>query len=249
MRHGFVKVVLMMLTLAIAPSSLVWAAAPKLIVNPELYDFGMVETGNKINTLFTVINTGDANLVVSDIKADCGCTTFVTGARNIPPGGRMEIDATFDATGYVGKVSRTISLVTNDRQQPRKNLIIQGLLLEKIGGELVVTPHSLNTGRMTTGESIKYTYELRNSGEIDLAISQITTTKGVTVHISFPFVVNPHESKTLKFLLKPGEMIPMNVVITPQLTEGHFQEQITIVSTSVLRPVQNMVIRGMVVKK
>lgn len=249
MRQGFVKVVLMVLALAVAPASLAWAAAPKIIATPELHDFGMVETGNKINVLFTIVNAGDAELAISDLKADCGCTAVVSGTRSVPPGGRTEVEAVFDSSGHIGKISRTISVLTNDPQQPRKDLVIQGVLLEKIGGELVVTPHSLNTGKMAPGGLVNYTYELRNSGVADLSITEIATSEGVAVKITFPFVVNPNESRGLRFVLKPGEVVAMNATIAPRIPEGRFQEQITISSNSVLRPVQRMVIRGTVAKK
>ncbi|MDH4100548.1 MAG: DUF1573 domain-containing protein, partial [Nitrospirota bacterium] len=115
--------------------------------------------------------------------------------------------------------------------------------------ELVVTPHSLNTGKMIAGGSTKYTYELRNSGVADLSISKIATSEGVAVQIVMPIVVNPNESRGLQFVLKPGEVIAMHATISPKAPEGKFQEQITISSNSVLRPVQRMVIRGTVAKK
>lgn len=248
MRHRSVMVFFMVIALTVMTAFQVHAAAPKISVTPEVHDFGMIESGDKVTVKFAVTNEGDAELVIKDINTSCGCTAVITSAKNIAPGGRAEVEAIFDSAGHTGKVSKTVTIVSNDPQQPQKDLTITGTVTERAGGELIVTPHSLNTGTMVPGATKLYTYELRNGGVADLTISQIETTQGVSVQITVPYVINPGETRDIKFVLKPGEMVPMNVTIAPKIPDGKFQEMLTVYSTSVQRPAQRMIIRGTVVK-
>lgn len=247
MRHRFVMVFFMAMALAVMAAFQAHAAA-KISVTPESHDFGVIESGDTVTVRFAVVNEGDVELVIKDINTSCGCTAVITSAKNIVPGGRAEVEAVFDSAGHTGKVSKTVTIVSNDPQQPRKDLTITGTVTDKAGGELIVTPHSLNTGNMAPGASKLYMYELHNGGVADLTISQIETTQGVSVQITVPYVINPGETKDIRFALRPGEMVQMNVTITPKVPEGRFQEMVTVYSTSVQRPAQRMVIRGTVVK-
>lgn len=248
MRHRSLMVFFMAMTLVAMAALHAHAAAPRISVKVDVLDFGAIVSGETVTVKFTVVNEGDAELVIKDLKTSCGCTAVVTSAKNIAPGGSAEVEAVFDSAGHTGKVSKTVTIVSNDPQQPQKDLTITGTVTDRAGGELIVTPHSLNTGNMAPGASKLYTYELRNGGVADLAIAQIETTEGVSVQITVPFVIKAGETREVKFVLRPGETVPMNVTIAPKIPEGKFQEMVTIYSTSVQRPAQRMVIRGTVKK-
>lgn len=249
MRFRSVTMLILLLVLPVVFPAAAMAVAPRISVTPTVHDFGTIETGEKVTVKFVVINAGDAELVIKDVEASCGCTTTVISSRNIAPGGVGEVEAVFSSVGHAGKVSKAVTIVSNDPVEPRKVLTIEGTVTSKAGGELLITPHSLNTGNMAPKASVAYTYELRNGGTSDLTIQQFAATEGVTVEFVVPFVVNPDETREVKFILKPNQVAPMNVTISPKMPEGRFQEMITVWSDSVQRPVQRLVIRGTVVKQ
>ena len=47
---------------------------PVMTFDNNTFDFGTIQNGTPVETIFTYTNTGDAPLVVSDIKPTCGCT-------------------------------------------------------------------------------------------------------------------------------------------------------------------------------
>ena len=52
-----------------------------------VYDFGSVpERGGKVSHVFEFVNTGNANLVIKDVTAECGCTTPEYPQNPIAPG-------------------------------------------------------------------------------------------------------------------------------------------------------------------
>lgn len=76
------------------------------------HDFGKVKKGSKNETVFTVTNTGDADLVIINASASCGCTVPEYQKTPIKPGQSSDIKVVFSANS-VGAQSKTVTLTTN----------------------------------------------------------------------------------------------------------------------------------------
>lgn len=95
-----------------------WAAGPAISFGSEVKDLGQVSGGQKLTVRFPFSNAGDGDLVVQDVRADCGCTEVSEGNGEVPPHGRSEIVAVLDTTGAPGKKQRHILVRSNDPQRP-----------------------------------------------------------------------------------------------------------------------------------
>lgn len=93
---------------AAAPGSL-----PVFAVEKEAHDFGKITQGEKVSYSFKFKNTGGSDLVISSAQGSCGCTVPNYPKAAIPPGGEGNIDVVFDSGGKSGKVSKTVTVVTN----------------------------------------------------------------------------------------------------------------------------------------
>lgn len=83
------------------------------------YNFGTVaENGGPVTHEFTFTNTGDANLVIVDARADCGCTKPEFPAKPIAPGGKGKIKVTFNPKYQAVNFSKVITVQTNGK--PKK---------------------------------------------------------------------------------------------------------------------------------
>ncbi len=111
------------MTLAVAwlaPSGLVRAAGPRLIVEPRALDFGKLGHDTRANGKITIRNAGDANLVISKIKESCSCIKFRPAAlAPIPPGESRTIDVTMSSGRALGRLVKKISIESNDPARPR----------------------------------------------------------------------------------------------------------------------------------
>jgi len=77
------------------------------------HDFGTIVNGTPVETKFKYTNTGNAPLVVSNIKSTCGCTVPSDWNRDpIPPGESAEFTVKFNGKGN-NQVQKTITLTTN----------------------------------------------------------------------------------------------------------------------------------------
>lgn len=77
------------------------------------HDFGTITNGTPVETVFKYTNSGNAPLVVSNIKSTCGCTVPSDWNREpLAPGESAEFTVKFDGKGN-NQVSKTITLTTN----------------------------------------------------------------------------------------------------------------------------------------
>ncbi len=102
-----------------------------LLYLPETqYNFGQVKEGNVVSHTFKLVNNGQSELEVKDIKTSCGCTAAMLSSSKLKPGesGTLKID--LDTKNRVGRMSRTITIVSNDVEQENKVLTIYAEVLK-----------------------------------------------------------------------------------------------------------------------
>lgn len=94
------------------------AAMPNIAFDRTEYDGGVVIEGEKVNVVYAFTNTGKQDLKIESVKASCGCTASAPKDEIIKPGMSSEIVATFDSRGRKGPQTKTITVKTNDYDQP-----------------------------------------------------------------------------------------------------------------------------------
>lgn len=77
------------------------------------HDFGNITEGEKAKHKFVFTNTGDAKLVLTNVKASCGCTTPEWPKEPILPGEKGHITAVYNSKGRPGKFHKSISVTSN----------------------------------------------------------------------------------------------------------------------------------------
>tara|TARA_Y100001933_G_scaffold76275_4_gene77657 strand:+ start:45430 stop:45822 length:393 start_codon:yes stop_codon:yes gene_type:complete len=102
----------------------------KIEFKTETIDYGEIEKGSDGVRVFEFKNTGDAPLVISDVKSSCGCTIPKKPEKPIMPGETGEIQVKYD-TKRVGPIRKAVT-VTSNADTPTKILKIKGLV--KDGG-------------------------------------------------------------------------------------------------------------------
>ncbi len=94
------------------------AAAPRIRVEPEGFDFGNVLPEKTLRKEFTIRNFGSAPLELESISTTCGCTAALAGAKRVEPGGSTPLRVTFETRRFSGKVERKVLLRSNDPKTP-----------------------------------------------------------------------------------------------------------------------------------
>lgn len=77
------------------------------------HDFGKIESRQPQETVFSYKNTGDAPLVITNIKSSCGCTIPKDWSREpLAPGETGQFTVKFNGSGS-GNVTKTITVTSN----------------------------------------------------------------------------------------------------------------------------------------
>jgi hypothetical protein len=101
-------------------------SAPDIHFEVTKHDFGQITQETQARYEFHFVNRGGSNLEIGDIRAACGCTAALASGNVIPPGGQGSIAVTFDARGKKGPFAKTVSVGSNDPDQPQLILTVQG---------------------------------------------------------------------------------------------------------------------------
>ena len=91
---------------------------PVVKFNETTYTFGTIpERGGKVSHTFEFTNEGDANLVIIDASADCGCTVPEYPSAPIAPGKTGKIKVTFNPLYRPGSFDKVVTVRTNSKQK------------------------------------------------------------------------------------------------------------------------------------
>lgn len=77
------------------------------------HDFGTINGDDKVETVFTFTNTGEADLVISKALGSCGCTVPDYPKQPIAPGEKADIKVSFSPKGKNGMQNKTVTLTVN----------------------------------------------------------------------------------------------------------------------------------------
>ena len=118
--------------IAFAHSGVAYAQRATLKFDKLEYDFGTFkEEGGKVKCRFTFKNDGEDTLKISTVKPGCGCTTAEWTKTGVLAKQSGYVDAEFDPAQRPGIFSKSLTVYSNDQNQPILSLTIKGQVLAK----------------------------------------------------------------------------------------------------------------------
>ena len=100
----------------------------KIEFKTDVIDYGTIDKGSNGVRVFEFTNTGNAPLIISNVKSTCGCTVPKKPKGPILPGATGEIEVKYD-TNRVNPIRKTIT-VTSNADTPTVALKIKGLVVD-----------------------------------------------------------------------------------------------------------------------
>ena len=100
----------------------------KIEFKTTVIDYGTIEKGSNGVRTFEFTNTGNAPLVISNVKSTCGCTVPKKPKDPIMPGETGEIEVKYD-TKRVNPIRKNITVFSN-AETPTVALKITGLVID-----------------------------------------------------------------------------------------------------------------------
>jgi len=103
----------------VAPQSAPNPNAPKITFKEETFDFGSIPEGPQVTHEFKFRNEGKEPLILTSVKASCGCTTPAWPKEPILPGKDGVITATYNTQGRPGPFTKSITITSNSAESSR----------------------------------------------------------------------------------------------------------------------------------
>ena len=156
------------------------SAAPQIVVDQPVYDFGSIANGSQVIHDFVVRNSGDSELDIGRVVSSCeSCLRGSLERTRIPPGGEGVLHARLDLRSLDWAVSRDLLLLCNDPKNSPLLLEVRGVVVPYFQ----VTPAEIDIdtsqGRQAAEAEIVPLVKLR------APLSKVTCDdKGVTARIS-----------------------------------------------------------------
>ena len=117
-----------LITLYVLASVVLTAVAQaRFTSNTEMYSFGQIEWKHPVTVQYTITNTGDQPLVLTEVEPDCACSVAQWTKTPIVPGAKGTVNVTFDAKA-LGHFQKSVAIYSN--AQPN-------LVYLKFNGEVV----------------------------------------------------------------------------------------------------------------
>lgn len=98
---------------------------PRIVFAEREHNYGTIQKGGDGNCTFTFTNTGDEPLILSNVRASCGCTTPKWTQKPIMPGKAGEIGVRYN-TNTVGGFTKTVTITSNAVNEARVVVKIKG---------------------------------------------------------------------------------------------------------------------------
>lgn len=88
------------------------AAQARFTSSTQMHHLGQIEWKRPVSVSYTITNTGDEPLVLSQVEPDCACTDARWTQSPIAPGGKGTVEVTFDAEA-LGHFQKSVAVFTN----------------------------------------------------------------------------------------------------------------------------------------
>lgn len=90
----------------------------------ETIDVGEIPQGTPKDVVFEFKNTGKSDVIITNVKAACGCTATDYTKTPVKPGQSAKVTATYNAAAK-GAFSKTVTVTTN-AEEASKVLVFKG---------------------------------------------------------------------------------------------------------------------------
>jgi len=177
---------------------------PTIELMENSWDFGLVTQGERPTYTLPVENTGERELVISNVRTSSHCTAELLTASSISPGKMGEIRVSYEATGQKGLVRERLYIDSNDPFSKTMVFPITGYVIEP-KPELTIFPIFLNLGSIKQGEEYTTILKVKNWGEKKIKIANINSSSDLIIATPSSEEIRAGEETKINVSLDIGE--------------------------------------------
>lgn len=142
---------------------------PRISFAENRYDFGKIYIGESLKHGFKFKNIGSDELIIKNVKSSCGCTAALVSKDRLLNNEEGEVEIKFNPGSFVGKVTKSVVVNSNDPENPQYKLTITGEIIE----EVIVNQKLINFGIIKKGGTRTRNIEIKTVPELNIEIKKV----------------------------------------------------------------------------
>ncbi len=176
-------------------------AQPKIeVVSGTTIDMGSVYGGEVVQKMAVIKNVGSDTLVISDVKAQCGCTATLMSDKILAPSDTGKLSISFNTAGRNGHQSKQVYVMSNDPANPKLTISFSADVMSVLD----INPKVLAFDKSKVDSVYTKTVTIANPSQTE-AVNILNVTSDL------PSIT----TSLMKNKLMPGEETQMQVTISP----------------------------------
>jgi hypothetical protein len=176
-----------------------------MVFTETSFDYGKIkEDGGSVSHKFVFTNTGAEPILITQVKASCGCTTPDWSKEPVAPGAQGFVSAVYNPQGRPGSFNKNITVSSNAQNSPitlyiTGDVLSKELTVEEIYrfpmDEIRLKSNNTNFGKLFSDEKKDMEIEFINTSGSAVSVSFDKQRTPVYVSLkSVPETVNPGET-------------------------------------------------------
>ena len=197
------------------------SATPRIVCDASTHDFGEAVSGSLVEHDYVVRNDGDTSLEILSVRASCGCTAVNASQNLVAPGETASIHARLDLSGRTGLQMKTITVTSNDPQNPTYQLVLRGTAIRPLSAK----PAAVYFGEIPARDTLSRIVEIVASSPV--SVTSFRLAAGVP-----GLSVEPLDSSSAA----PSTSHSFRITATPDLAPGLFPDTLVVDTDCALQP-------------
>jgi hypothetical protein len=215
--------------------------APRLTIVEPVKDYGVIPKGEKLDWSFVVKNTGNDDLKIIAAKPGCGCTV-ADFDKVIKPGETGKVTAHVDTTNFAGPIAKSVTLETNDPNNPTSQLTIHAVVKPYVEAY----PAGFVRFNLLQGDADTQTVTLYSEEDEPFQITKVDVPPGDFVKVTYD-KIDKAEERAQNVGKANQNQYKVNITVGgPDAKVGPLADKIHIVTNSKHQPEYFVSISGVV---
>jgi hypothetical protein len=192
---------------------------PKAVAVDPVWDFGIQPQHATLTNNYTIRNAGDADLKIIRVISACQCAAVMPAKTVLGPGEETTIKVTMRTLTFEGRVTKLVTVVTNDPVQPNLKLTITG----DVSPPYRVRPKELNLGTIGKNDAASQDFSVIISRGVSVRIKDLQPSDP---HVKVEVVEAPKQTAA-------GDTEHhYRATLLPGLPVGHIRQTISVMTDS-----------------
>jgi hypothetical protein len=217
------------------------AQVPKVAVDREEYDFGVMDMGGQLSHDFKFTNVGRLPLTLSKGPTSCKCTVSEIEKAELQPGESTAVTLRWNARGAISDYHQTATINTSDPSWKEVTLTVSG----RVAVAAWTDPTELVFSQLSSDESDSREVRIFGGQTKSLKVSEPKFSDAKTAQF-FQVTMQPITDATLLAENHANSGVLAKVVVKAGLPMGAFQQVLTLNTNLEAAPSLSVSVKGKV---